>query len=206
MPIIHDRLDIKTFEEVVRLVPDFVIVMDLEGKVLYMNRVAAGFTLADVIGADSIAFIDLPYREMYASSFRRVVETGAPAEEYELTISPSPDQTRWYRANLSPILRDGRVRFVVSVGTDITELRGEREARSEAQEFVGALRELVPICSWCHRVRSDRGFWSSVEEFVESETGGHVTHGMCPECLVRETEGGGSDDGRPSGGNGAPAG
>jgi sigma-B regulation protein RsbU (phosphoserine phosphatase) len=48
---------------------------------------------------------------------------------------------------------------------------------------IGQLRELIPICSWCHRVRQDRGYWERVEEYVGRRTGARITHGLCPECV-----------------------
>jgi hypothetical protein len=48
---------------------------------------------------------------------------------------------------------------------------------------IGQLRELVLICSWCYKVRQDRGYWERVDEYVGRRTGARITHGLCPECV-----------------------
>lgn len=47
---------------------------------------------------------------------------------------------------------------------------------------VKTLRGLIPICSWCGKIRDDQGFWQSVETFIQSSTIAKCTHGICPEC------------------------
>jgi sigma-B regulation protein RsbU (phosphoserine phosphatase) len=48
------------------------------------------------------------------------------------------------------------------------------------------LRELIPICSYCHKVRDERDYWQRVETYVEQETGSRFSHGACPECYEKE--------------------
>ena len=45
------------------------------------------------------------------------------------------------------------------------------------------LKELIPICAWCKRVRDDEDYWQSIEEYVHVHTGSDFTHGICPHCL-----------------------
>jgi GAF domain-containing protein len=48
------------------------------------------------------------------------------------------------------------------------------------------LAPLVPVCSWCRRMRDDRDYWSSLEEYLRSSAGIDLTHGICPACAERE--------------------
>ena len=45
------------------------------------------------------------------------------------------------------------------------------------------LRDLVPICARCKKVRSDKNYWQSVEEFFSKSSGVDFSHGLCPDCL-----------------------
>ncbi len=47
---------------------------------------------------------------------------------------------------------------------------------------VRTLRGLIPICSWCRKVRTDEGFWLSVEEYIQQNTNADWTHSICPTC------------------------
>jgi hypothetical protein len=50
---------------------------------------------------------------------------------------------------------------------------------------VRTLRGLLPICSWCRKVRDDAGLWTQIEQYISAHTGAEFTHGMCPECYER---------------------
>jgi signal transduction histidine kinase len=47
---------------------------------------------------------------------------------------------------------------------------------------VKTLKGLVPICSNCHRIRDDQGFWTRLESYLRDHSDAEFSHGMCPEC------------------------
>jgi YesN/AraC family two-component response regulator len=47
---------------------------------------------------------------------------------------------------------------------------------------VKTLRDFLPICCYCKKVRDDEGYWSQIEAYVEKHTDSKFTHGICPEC------------------------
>jgi len=56
-----------------------------------------------------------------------------------------------------------------------------RQSLSEIQE----LREMIPICAWCHSVRNDEGFYEKIESYLNKHTGSKLTHGICPSCVEK---------------------
>ncbi|HEY4990064.1 MAG TPA: CHASE3 domain-containing protein [Opitutaceae bacterium] len=54
-----------------------------------------------------------------------------------------------------------------------------------ALEEVDSLSGMIPICGWCKHIRSDEGYWQSVEQFVRSHTEATLTHGICPTCAEK---------------------
>ena len=56
-------------------------------------------------------------------------------------------------------------------------------ALRETLDHVRQLKELIPICAWCKRVRDDEDYWHSIEEYLHLNTGSDFTHGICPHCL-----------------------
>lgn len=46
-------------------------------------------------------------------------------------------------------------------------------------------RHLLPMCSWCKKVRNQDGQWEELEMYVLRQAKGQVTHGMCTECSER---------------------
>jgi light-regulated signal transduction histidine kinase (bacteriophytochrome) len=51
------------------------------------------------------------------------------------------------------------------------------------------LQQLLPICAWCKKIRSDKDYWQRVEDYVSQHTDIRFTHGMCPECFSKEMAG-----------------
>jgi hypothetical protein len=47
------------------------------------------------------------------------------------------------------------------------------------------LREIVPICANCKKVRSDRGYWESVDGYLRRHTDLDFSHGICPDCVEK---------------------
>ncbi len=47
------------------------------------------------------------------------------------------------------------------------------------------LRELLPICASCKRIRDDGGYWQEVEEYFRQRDHLDFSHTMCPDCAQR---------------------
>ena len=52
------------------------------------------------------------------------------------------------------------------------------------------LRRLIPICSYCHKVRDDKDYWRQVESYLHQTYNVDFTHGICPECETKMDENG----------------
>ncbi len=78
------------------------------------------------------------------------------------------------------------LRARVQVGVRLIELQStlaERVAELEdALARVRQLRGLLPICSYCKKVRDDRNYWQQVEQYVSSHADVKFSHGICPDC------------------------
>jgi CheY-like chemotaxis protein len=60
----------------------------------------------------------------------------------------------------------------------------------QALAEVKTLRGLIPICAWCRKLRSDDGFWMSVEQYLRANTEADFSHGICPDCLKKQLSAG----------------
>ena len=54
--------------------------------------------------------------------------------------------------------------------------------RKRAEEDVKVLHGLLPICSYCKKIRDDRGYWEQVERYIGARSNADFSHGMCPDC------------------------
>lgn len=50
---------------------------------------------------------------------------------------------------------------------------------------VNNLKELIPVCSHCRRVRRDDQAYESIEAYISKNSSIRFSHGICPDCLVK---------------------
>lgn len=48
------------------------------------------------------------------------------------------------------------------------------------------LKELIPICMYCKRIRDDTNYWDQVETYISTHTGSSFSHGICPDCFDQQ--------------------
>ena len=46
------------------------------------------------------------------------------------------------------------------------------------------LKRLLPICSYCKKIRTDQEFWLNVDRYFEAHMDVNFTHSICPECMT----------------------
>lgn len=68
----------------------------------------------------------------------------------------------------------------------------ELRARLKVAERILGLRKelqqleiLLPICSYCKRIRNDAEQWEPLEAYIESHFERMLTHSICPECYTK---------------------
>ena len=65
-----------------------------------------------------------------------------------------------------------------------TRLRvAERILRYTTQ--VRQLEEMLPICSYCKKIRDDQNYWQQLEGYISDRTGSDFSHSVCPDCYQR---------------------
>jgi PAS domain S-box-containing protein len=172
------ELDAEGLGRILSAIPEFIIVIDREGTIRYVNRVEEGYEREAVIGISAEAMISPDTVENFRSALRSVRETGEVAE-YEVDLTAPDGSRQWYRSRMLPVGGDSPIDLVLLVSSNVTEIRA---AQAEAEK----LRQLLPICAWCGRIRTDAGEWESIERYVSRSAGKRVTHGMCGDCAERD--------------------
>ncbi|MEX2137791.1 MAG: response regulator transcription factor [Pirellulales bacterium] len=86
-----------------------------------------------------------------------------------------------------PFDRD-ELRVRLQVGERVVQLQTELVRRisdlEAALQHVQQLRGLLPICSYCKKIRDDKNYWHQLESYFSLHTDAQFSHGICPECYV----------------------
>ncbi len=90
-----------------------------------------------------------------------------------ITISPFPE-------GAIIVTRD----ITVEKDTEQERINLIRDLQKALKE-IETLRDLLPICASCKRIRNDGGYWQEVEEYFKQRDHLDFSHTMCPECAQR---------------------
>jgi len=76
-----------------------------------------------------------------------------------------------------------RVQVGIRMAT-LQERLAERVVELQAAlSKVKQLSGLLPICSYCKRIRSDENYWEQVESYIGQHSDAQFSHGICPACF-----------------------
>ena len=53
----------------------------------------------------------------------------------------------------------------------------------ESLNHVKRLEGLLPICSYCKKIRDRKGHWIILESYIENHSNAQFSHGLCEECM-----------------------
>lgn len=183
----------REFQSAFDAIPSFVFVLDREARILFANEAASSFfeevdhfknkrLCGEVLhchnayGKEGVCGTTEECKKLCYPQRDHAGHLGEPAFPArvwnESPIRRNGEKVRFF-ASVSPLDCDGEVRALV-VLEDISELF--------------ELRELVPICSWCIRVRSSSNYWEKVENYINQKTDRRLTHGICPDCKAKLLE------------------
>ncbi len=62
------------------------------------------------------------------------------------------------------------------------ELGEENKQLSDYLDEIKVLRGIVPICSFCKKIRDADGNWDDVASYISKHTEARFSHSYCPEC------------------------
>ncbi|PID28476.1 MAG: response regulator [Candidatus Cloacimonadota bacterium] len=61
----------------------------------------------------------------------------------------------------------------------------QRKELERALEEVKQLKGLLPICSYCKKIRTDDNYWDDIESYICTHSEAEFSHSICPSCYTK---------------------
>ncbi len=120
--------------------PDFIMILDLDGRIRFINRTVPDLTVDRVVGTMIFDYVAERYHPAMRACFDRVARTGQEGS-YEVDYTVTGGKVLHFVSRVWPVLGDGDVTALTVCATDVT---GRRLLETELQhaqkmESVGRL-------------------------------------------------------------------
>lgn len=142
---------------------------------------------------EGIGYFPPEYREQVIDYVNACAQDGTPYD-FELPKYTAKGRLIWVRS-IGEAMRDddGKIIGIQGAFQDITarkQVEAEREKLigelQKALAEVKTLRDFLPICSYCKKVRDDENYWSQIDSYISEHTQTKFSHGICPDCYKTE--------------------
>jgi PAS domain S-box-containing protein len=171
---------------------------DMQGIFTYLSPSITnvlGYTQAEFMGHYTEYITDSPINK----DVEEHTNAGLRGEKqlpYEAEFWHKDGSRRQLRTTEVPIFdKNGNVLGIEGIVQDITELKqaeAEREELikklQEALHEIKTLRGIIPICSYCKKIRDVQGAWDIVEAYISKHSDAQFSHSICPECYKKQIE------------------
>jgi PAS domain S-box-containing protein len=133
--------------------PEFITRITVDGKFLYLNRLAPGYQMKDVLGTSVDAYVLPEYRERAHEAMRAACETGK-VQEYPTMGRISADKVGHYLTRVSPVFENGRVTSLVLIAMDVTALE-------ESRTLLQVALDATELGIWTYEPATGDGSWDA---------------------------------------------
>jgi len=83
-------------------------------------------------------------------------------------------------------------KLIFCICRDISDRKKAEKEREELIDRLEAslaeiktLRGILPLCTFCKKIRDDKGYWEQVDMYIKKHSEADISHSICPECLKK---------------------
>jgi PAS domain S-box-containing protein len=185
------------YRSLINNVSEAIVSADSHRNIIYCNQLAEtifGYLADEAVGRPITFIWPERFREAYQEEMGLVLSTGKTkfiGKTVESTGLRRDGSEFPLEFTLTAIEIKKEITFIV-VARDITERKWTGEEREKlivelkkASSKVKQVSGVLPICSYCKKIRDDQNYWEPLEEYIGQRTGTVFSHGVCPECYEK---------------------
>lgn len=167
---------------------------DLEGVIIYITP-----NIEAILGIPAVQVIGKKWYEVFNASEESVDLGLANTERLAAGKELSPFELEFFDHNQNKLIGEIHVHPVFNENNEVICIDGmaknitkQKEAELEREKLIKDLKKaleeiktlegILPICSYCHKIRNDEGAWDQIESYISRHTEAKFTHGICEDC------------------------
>lgn len=127
--------------------PDFIMLIDLDLRIQFINRTLSAYTIEETIGTSVLDYVDEHAQQEMLACFERVRNSLA-TDRYEVRHVTPDGTARTFETRVAPILDDATLTSFALSATDITARRLAERAIVESEERFRQLTEAITDVFW----------------------------------------------------------
>jgi PAS domain S-box-containing protein len=180
-------------------VTDVIWTLDMSGRFTYVSPSVyglRGYTPEEVMREPVEAAVTpecLPIVLNGLGRLQAAIQSGERLEEglaYEIAQPCRDGSIVWTEVVINVLYDDHGIPYAfLGVTRDIARRKAAEAALAQRVEElqlalaqIKQLSGLLPICSYCKKIRTDDNYWHQVESYLMAHTDVRFSHGICPEC------------------------
>jgi two-component system, response regulator PdtaR len=118
--------------------------------------------------------LDVPVIYLTANSGKEILNRARITEPFGYLLKP---------------FREQELQACIEIALYKAKMEHERDhllsELQQAQVKVKFLSGLIPICSYCKKIRNDQGYWEQLEVYIRDRSEADFSHGLCPDCVKK---------------------
>jgi PAS domain S-box-containing protein len=194
------KMSEENYREVVEGTDDLITKVDSKGKFTYVNHVGEkffGLKEAETIGMSAFDFLYPEDQKATDKWFQEGISKHLlrGSIENRLVNKKSGEVFHMLWTSNFHYDEDNRLLSISGIAHDISERKKNEQEREkfiteleEAIAEIKTLRGIIPICSYCKKIRDDKGAWDIMEAYISKNSDAQFSHGVCPQCYKKQME------------------
>lgn len=148
----------------------------------HVNSSHIDLILLDLHLPDSDSLTTYQSVRIQAPSTPVIALTGMADENFALSLLRNGVQDYLLKDEINSRSLNRSIRY------SLERMRIQQENEKLIGELQNALQEvrrlsgMLPICSFCKKIRDDKGYWNQIEAYLAVHSEAQFTHSVCQEC------------------------
>ncbi|MBU0698264.1 MAG: PAS domain-containing protein [Pseudomonadota bacterium] len=187
----------RRYDELLKAVTDYTYTVTIENGVVTKtthSQACPGVTgfSADEYDADPYLWLNMIHEEDRNSVLVQISDilAGQDSSVLEHRIYHKDGLIRWVQNTI--VRRYDKQNQLIAYDGLIRDITARKKAETEKEELIiklkqtlneiKTLRGILPLCSFCKKIRDDKGYWEQVDIYIHKYSEADISHSICPEC------------------------